>query len=439
MPGFWYTTAVTTTCGAVLGIIGGLKVAPIVSAWAGSSAPSAQAFKEGIRWRSQPSNAKDLNPSTANGDQRSDSATYDRALELANQAVAAYQQSQPGAGDSPSNLEFIRRERFLWRASLRKLAEVPPGSARYEQAVAKHAQYQRLLATAENRLAAVDSAFLSKIIVEAAGTDPQGVHITLCQMGDADGQPIAPTATQVNAEQCRYHQGDELMASPASLIKVPVAIALIQKTTAEDIDLDSLIFMSPGNFTEDADDEIQVGQKYPLRKVMTHMINKSNNTATNQLIDYVGRDYMAKVMAQMGYDDTLIDHKLVGDRIFPTDPGNAGNESTTDDITAMMMQIYSLKTAEDKAIVDALSTQSDRELGHQALQGMGPAISWVGEKTGQNERVLGTTLVMKVGEERYALTVALDNSGDTVTLRRIVRAIAAHTLKNGPIMGRLEQ
>jgi beta-lactamase class A len=144
-------------------------------------------------------------------------------------------------------------------------------------------------------------------------------------------------------------------------------------------------------------------------------------------------------MAQMGYRDTLIDHKLVGDRIFPTDPGNAGNESTTDDITAMMMQIYSLQTAEDKAIVDALSSQRDRELGYQALQGMGPAISWVGEKTGQNERVLGTTLVMKVGEERYALTVALDNSGDTVTLRRIVRAIAAHTLKTGPIMGRLEQ
>jgi beta-lactamase class A len=437
MPGFWYTTAVTTTCGAVLGIIGGLKVAPMVSAWANSSAPSAQAFQEGMRWRSLPGNAKDL-PEAASSD-GNPRATYERAMELANQAVAAYQQGQSGEDSSPANLEFIRRERFLWRASLRKLAEVPPGSEQYEQAAAKHSQYQRLLQTAENRLAAVDSAFLSKIIVEEAGIDPQGVHITLCQMGDADGQPIPPTATQVNAEQCRAHQGDDLMASPASLIKVPVAIALIQKTTAEDIDLDSLLFMNPGNFTEDADDKIQVGQKYPLRQVMTHMINRSNNTATNQLIDYVGREYMAKVMAQMGYRDTLIDHKLVGDRIFPTDPGNAGNESTTDDITAMMMQIYSLQTAEDKAIVDALSSQRDRELGYQALQGMGPAISWVGEKTGQNERVLGTTLVMKVGEERYALTVALDNSGDTVTLRRIVRAIAAHTLKTGPIMGRLEQ
>ena len=169
---------------------------------------------------------------------------------------------------------------------------------------------------------------------------------------------------------------------------------------------------------------------------MGHMIDQSNNVATNQLIDYLGRDYIEQTLKQLGYTDTYAGHKLAGDQIMPVNAGTIGNYSSSHDITAMMVQIYRQETPEDEQLLKALVGQTDRELGYEALKGMGPAVLWLGEKPGQNKRVLATTLAMKIGEERYALTVALNYSGNTYALQQIIHGIAAHILETGPIIAR---
>ncbi|MGI8935942.1 MAG: serine hydrolase, partial [Phormidesmis sp.] len=286
-------------------------------------------------------------------------------------------------------------------------------------------------------------------ILSGIRVNPDLVHVTLCQIDPVETRLSAHTVSQqdsqaqsgqIDGDLCRHHRGDQPMASPASLIKVPVAVALMHKVTAEEIDLDSEIYIDPGNFTEDAQGAvIEVGNEYPLRKVMSSMINQSNNTATNQLIDYVGRDYIAKALNDLGYTDTYAGHKLVGDRVMPQNSGSRGNRLTTNTMTAMMVQIYQLETPGDEELVSALVSQHDQELGYEALKDLGPAVHWIGEKTGQNNRVLGSTLAVKIGEERYALTVALDHSGDVVAMQQIIRAIAAHLLETGPLSGRVER
>jgi beta-lactamase class A len=59
---------------------------------------------------------------------------------------------------------------------------------------------------------------------------------------------------------------------------------------------------------------------------------------------------------------------------------------------------------------------------------MGPDIEWLGEKTGQNNRLIGSTLAMRIGSQRYALTVAIDHSGDPQAVRDIIQAVARHLL-----------
>ena len=360
---------------------------------------------------------------------------YQRAVELANQAVKAYSDASEAANGAASEAQaiaLIRRERFLWQASLQKLAAIPQSSSLYDRAANKQAQYQQLLDTAEDKLAKADGAFLTDII-KATGTDPQSVHITLCQIdSSALWQP-----GQISSQRCRHHQGDQRMASAASMIKVPIALVLMHKVATEGIDFSQKIRIDPGNFTEDADGtKIEVGQEYPLREVMGRMIDQSNNVATNQLIDYLGRSYIEQVLKEKGYADTYAGHKLAGDRIMPADAGTIGNYSTSHNITAMMVQIYRQETPEDEQILKALMSQTDRELGYEALKDMGPAILWLGEKTGQNKRALATTLAMKVGEERYVLTVALNYSSDAYALRQIVQGTAAHLLETGPIIAR---
>ncbi len=364
-------------------------------------------------------------PSAAS-DSSSTNARYARAMELANQAVVAYQSAQK-TSDPERKLAFTRRERFLWEATIKKLEQVPKAADSYQQAQAKREQYQGLLATAQGKLNEADNAFLRSIIADT-GVSLESAHVTLCQIGEQIDEPASSKA-------CRHHQGDQLLASPASLIKLPIAIALMDKTIQEGTPLSQKIYIDPQNFTENAEGaSIDIDEEYTLAQVVTRMINESNNIATNQLIDYTGRESIAKTLADRGYKNTLVDHKLAGDRILPPNPGTQSNQSTTDDLTAMIAQVYGLENPGDEALLKALHSQQDKELGHQALQDLGPAIHWLGEKTGQNDRVLGTTLAMKVGSKRYALTVAVDYGGDPEAIRHIVSGIAKHLLDQGALV-----
>ena len=76
------------------------------------------------------------------------------------------------------------------------------------------------------------------------------------------------------------------MASPASLNKLPIAIALLHKADTDSISLSSDLYIEQRNFTEDAEGtKINIRETYSLQQVMAHMIDQSNNVATNQLID----------------------------------------------------------------------------------------------------------------------------------------------------------
>ncbi|MEL7354569.1 MAG: serine hydrolase [Cyanobacteria bacterium P01_A01_bin.116] len=355
-------------------------------------------------------------------------ADYQQAIALANQGVVAFQQANKAkqAGELPKSLDFTRQEQLAWQESLQRLRAIPASSKIHEQALAKRAQYQQLLATATGKLEQANSEFLTHIIT-AAGVSPADVHITLCSI---DAVPTA--ASPSDAAACRHHQGDQPMASPASLIKLPIAIALLHKADTDSISLSSDLYIEQRNFTEDAEGtKINIRETYSLQQVMAHMIDQSNNVATNQLIDYVGRDDIAEILTSLGYDDTYAGHKLAGDVIMPADAGTVGNKSTTDDITAMMVDVYSLETSKYIKLVDALLNQADLELAHAALKDLSPAITWLGEKTGQNDRVLATTFAMKVANERYAMTIAINYSGDTEGLQEIVRGVASHLLEAG--------
>ena len=428
MPGFWYPTAIAAVTSVFVGLASSLSTGEMGKVKLANQKPiySATAVSEV---------SIDL---VAN---QPDQQQFQQAQKLANQAVKAFQSARQ---DAKSSLAYTRRERDLWQAALTSLASIPQNSALHSSAIAKQTQYQQLLATAESKIAKADSAFLPQIIKDA-GVRPRKVHVTLCQIDNPTAnihsgplKLLNPThssitaktqvKSQINSQQCRHHQGDELLASPASLIKLPIAIALLQKAEAEGIDLNQKIKLDSGNFTENAEGAmLQVGQSYSLGEIMAHMIDRSDNIATNQLIDYIGRDRLTPLLEEMGYVDTYAGHKLAGNRVMPKDMGDRRNQTTTNDLTAMLVRTYSLQAPGEQALLQALQNQTDQELAHQALQDrnvQSSGVQWLGEKTGQNQQVIGSTMAMQVGTERYALTVAIDHSGDVQALREIVAGVA---------------
>ena len=377
-----------------------------------------------------------------------DMRLFEQSQLLANQAVEAFQSARK---NPEASLFYTRRERDLWQAALTSLSAIPEASDVYSSAAEKQGQYQQLLATAEDKISEVDSAFLTEI-VETTGARPGSVRVTLCQIDNPaanlysgplkllnpahrDVTARTQVKSQISAEQCRHYRGDELLASPASLIKLPIAIALVQKAEAEGIDLNQKIKIDPGNFTENAEGaELKVGEAYPLKEIMAHMIDRSDNIATNQLIDFIGRDRLAPILEEMGYVDTYAGHKLAGNRVMPKDMGDRRNQTTTNDITAMMVRAYGLQAPGGQEVLEALAAQMDGEFGREALQNS--KAEWLGEKTGQNRQVIGSTLAMQVGIERYALTVAIDHSGNIEAVREIISGVADYLADGKSLMVR---
>ncbi|MEL6855244.1 MAG: serine hydrolase [Cyanobacteria bacterium J06607_13] len=432
MSGFWYSAAIATTTAALFSLTADIAtertrtLSPLQTA-------NSQAQKSHHLDAGAATNPENATPLT--GQQR-----YQQAMTLANQAVVAYQSARQ-AETLAKQVAFTRQERDLWQQTLELLTSIPTDAVEHAQAARKAVQYRQLLATAEGKLTTADRTFLTQII-QSARVNPQRIHVTLCQLGG----PVTQSHRQskrghshskkgrLNRDRCRDHQGDMPMASPASLIKLPIAIALLDKVATENVDLSSRIYIDPGNFTENAAGaNIEVGQEYPLSQVMTRMINESNNIATNQLIDYVGHADIAETLLNRGYTSTLVGHKLAGDRILPKNPGTQTNRATTNDITVMMAHTYSLENPGDEELLKALVSQNDQEFGYQALQDLDPAIKWLGEKTGQNNRVIGSTLAMEVGADRYALTVAIDHSADPHAMRAIIRQVAEYLLAAGSL------
>ncbi|GET36866.1 serine hydrolase [Microseira wollei] len=240
----------------------------------------------------------------------------------------------------------------------------------------------------------------------------------------------SPTIAVCDLERkCLNYRGSRPPQSAASLIKVPIAIALVRKLAADNISLDTEIYVEPSNYTEENFSSIRVGRSYSFKYLLTQALAYSSNIATNQIIDYLGWDYINKTLGELGYPTTRVSHKLKGS---VTDPSkNVGwepNRITSNELTAMMVEIYNRKHPEYEVLAEVLSYQVEKVLGFRALK-ESPG-RWLGEKTGETSLVRGTTVAVEIQGKIYIITVIGNGRKRERKIRRslykIVDYIASH-------------
>nr|MBE9186652.1 serine hydrolase [Microcoleus sp. LEGE 07076] len=81
-----------------------------------------------------------------------------------------------------------------------------------------------------------------------------------------------------------------------------------------------------------------------------------------------------------------------------------------------------------KLLVETLNGQYDRALGFAALEGT--QAQWLGEKTGENSLVLGTTLAMSIDGEAYVMTVIDSRTSGDLQIRQSISKIADYIVRN---------
>lgn len=325
-----------------------------------------------------------------------------QAVRLANKAVETKPQQN-------KSIESSQQTQFFWHQALNNLQEVPQNSFLASLTASKTQEYRENLTAATSQVQQAKSDFLAAVARES-GLSAQA-SIGICNL----------------SRECVHLRGDAPPVSPASLIKLPIAVALMQKVEKEKISLNQEVFVSRGNFTEDSSAKITSNRNYPLQLLLEEMIYRSSNTATNQLIDYLGSDYINQFLDNRGYEVTRVNFKLMGEKIMPTNPGSGRNRVTANELTEMMVQIYNGETPGAKLLIETLNRQYDRALGFAALQGT--KAQWLGEKTGQNSWVLGTTLAMSIDDEAYVMTV-IDSRSSDLQMRQSISKIADYIVRN---------
>ena len=98
----------------------------------------------------------------------------------------------------------------------------------------------------------------------------------------------------------------------ASVIKLPILVALYRKAIEGKLDLDERMTPRPEHYMTGTGvlNDLSRDVALPLRDLARLMIVVSDNVATNLIIDLVGRAYINEAMQEYGLKDTSVRQRL---------------------------------------------------------------------------------------------------------------------------------
>lgn len=139
---------------------------------------------------------------------------------------------------------------------------------------------------------------------------------------NAEGLSLLVAPLRATGDKVLFAWQPDLRQHAASLIKVPIMLELLKRASEGSLSLEERIVLK-------AEDQVggcgtlqlmTPGSSYQLLELMRLMICISDNTATNMLIEYLGKEAINETLRRMGFKDTQVARKLmVGDfSIFST-------------------------------------------------------------------------------------------------------------------------
>ena len=208
---------------------------------------------------------------------------------------------------------------------------------------------------------------------------------------------------------------------PASMIKMFVLAKVMQDAKDGKLSLDELITITADNIVGGAGSIAGEGAnaRVPIRKAAELMIIESDNTATNILIDRVGMDNINQYLRANGYNDTILNHKMM------LQHGNT-NLSSAADLGNLFTKIYNNTCVDeyyDRLMISYLLKQQDRDCFPAALP------YWnIAHKTGEVDNLYDDGGIFYGAKGDFILVIMDDNydsRGETIDkMKRIASQIA---------------
>ncbi len=174
---------------------------------------------------------------------------------------------------------------------------------------------------------------------------------------------------------------------PASMIKLPIAMALAALCEAQAYAWTDDATVGPGSMTaNDAPSPFVAGYTAELGAYVHAMLAASDNVATNVLIDVLGRDTITAACASFGLAATAVHRKLSGALPLIDDPLATGrNRHSAADAASLLRHLARATgaTAKPHRVYDALAAQFWND---KLSRGLRPGDAFA-HKTGDTDEV----------------------------------------------------
>ena len=125
-----------------------------------------------------------------------------------------------------------------------------------------------------------------------------------------------------------WDASDDRELYPASLIKLPLAVAACAAIEAERLAWDDAVTIDARNATfNDAPSPMVPGYRSTVAELIAFMLQRSDNVATNQLYDVLDRDRATLDIHRLGFAGTAFRRKLSGSVPLIDDPQATGRNA----------------------------------------------------------------------------------------------------------------
>jgi len=156
----------------------------------------------------------------------------------------------------------------------------------------------------------IDAETLERLAAESGLSDPSIVL-------EPAGNPLSGSC--VAPDRALY---------PASMIKVPIALALLLRYERGAASPSDRVEVAESNLTaNDAPSAFVAGYRATLEELAFAMLSASDNVATNVLIDVLGRETIGPACAPFGLVATAVHRKLSGSLPLIDDPQATGRNT----------------------------------------------------------------------------------------------------------------
>ena len=190
----------------------------------------------------------------------------------------------------------------------------------------------------------------------------------------------------------------------ASIIKVPIMVAVYRKVDAGELEFSQQIEIKEEDWAAGAGwlQWEKAGTKQTVGDLLLLMMTQSDNVAANALVRTVGgADHVNEVARSMGADDTLLYQKVSSERgVVPA----LDNRSTPRDMATMMRQIAEGKAASEKSCGYMIDLMHQDKLDWWLDAGLPQGVD-AANKAGWLYRVYDEVGIVENDDRRYVIAI----------------------------------